>query len=142
MALKQKQNFTTNIMGGVRKNIEASKNAIENGSDEELMNSAEKVDIPTSGLSTVETVETEKKEPEKKTGKSNSKIEASTKAENRLIKKSVFFDYETNDKLETIKQWRRFKDGMKRVSIDDIIYEATLDWLNRNYEKLEKKYMG
>ncbi|MDO4802822.1 MAG: hypothetical protein Q4A15_11710 [Prevotellaceae bacterium] len=116
MALKQKTNFTQDIMGGVRKNIEVSQDAIQNG-------------VPADNI-----LESQPKPTTKKVGKDSSS--------ERIIKKSVFFDFDVNDKLETIKQWRRFKDGMKRVSVDDIIYEATCDWLDRNFEAMKKRYEG
>jgi len=115
MALKAKTNFTQGIMGEVKRNIEVSKDTIEKGSKDDILA------LSTPAPSTP-----------KKTGKD-------TNSE-RIIKKSVFFDYEVNEKLETLKQWRRFKDGIKRVSVDDIIYEATCDWLDRNFDDLKRRY--
>ena len=132
MALKQRQDFTQNIMGGVRKNIEASEDVIESGISEELSPSTI-APVASESKESVKSEETKDKKTSKKQEKE--KIE-------RLIKKSVFFDYDTNEKLETIKNWKRFKEGQKRVSVEAIIYDATVDWLNRNFEKMEKKYRG
>lgn len=113
MALK-KTSMAEGIMGGVRKNIEISNNSIENGTEEELI-SAPVINKDTSS------------------GRYK-------KDESRFIRKSVFFDPDTEGKLEDIKRWKRFKEGKKNVSFNDLVYDIVTEWLNNNYETMNKKY--
>ncbi len=67
-------------------------------------------------------------------------IVSNTLAKERTEAKSIKFDAETCDKLEDVKRWNKKlygKDG--NHTIDSIIYNAVIFWLDQEYENLKKK---